>query len=408
VRTSAFEPWSPAGGFLLPADGVWRRVSRPLGIALPALRIVARTSDGLVPSWGGELFLRLDATALRDAGGRRPVALGLVVADRTGVGTPLAYPVLEALGSDDLVAIVDADGRKVVLPAVPCTHRTLASGALARRLVRPRGESPRDLGWALSETARLLAGHPPARARILVITDEDPTSPALGPVLARLRAAGVSVTAVAAHPGVVRSARGAFGTRLVTGSEESRVRAILAAVPPPGKPAIDQVTFSLSAAPAPVRIVEASGGEIESDLVADTLRWSAMRSGEARTEVIRVSLPVWTPGEPLELELTASYRDLRTGRIHSRQGRFVLGFSDDVLVLGEERYGDVLAYASALAMVHRLGRAFLGSRADSVDGFRGLVEWQARSMFQLARRFHDPAMRSQGLMLEALLSALYG
>jgi hypothetical protein len=408
VRTSAFEPWSPAGGFLLPADGVWKRISRPLRIALPRLRLVARTSDGLVPSWGGELLVRLDAAVPSDARSRQPVAFGLVMADRAGAGTPLAHAALEALGTDDLVGIVDADGSRVVLPAVPCTHRTLASAALERRVGRHRPTARRDLAWAMHQAVALLAEHTRVVPRLLVIADAQPIDGSVDLELAALDRAGVNVVAVAANEQVAHSGRGPFAARLVTGDDQARLAAIWAAIPEPREAVIDDIQVSFTSVPAPAHIVEASGGDVESDLETDRMRWPAMRPGEARTEVVRLSLPVWTPGEPFELDLSASYRELGTGRTRYERGRFVMRFSDDVYLLGEERYGDVLAYASALAMVHRLGRTFLGSRADSVDGFRGLVEWQAHSMFDLSRRFRDPAMLSQGLVLEALLQALYG
>src|SRR5262249_2466653 len=60
-KKSAFEPWRPPIGFLLPADGVLRETSRPIAIEGRGLVVVLRASDAIVPAWGGELLLRIDA-----------------------------------------------------------------------------------------------------------------------------------------------------------------------------------------------------------------------------------------------------------------------------------------------------------------------------------------------------------
>src|SRR5690242_18108806 len=47
VRRSADEPWRPATGFLLPADGVLRQTSTPVAIQGPGLAVVLRSSDAI-------------------------------------------------------------------------------------------------------------------------------------------------------------------------------------------------------------------------------------------------------------------------------------------------------------------------------------------------------------------------
>src|SRR6185437_14644699 len=63
VRRSPDEPWRPATGFLLPSDGVWRRTSTPIAVQGAGLAVVLRSSDVLIPSWGGEILLRMDIFA---------------------------------------------------------------------------------------------------------------------------------------------------------------------------------------------------------------------------------------------------------------------------------------------------------------------------------------------------------
>src|SRR5215468_2668457 len=45
VRRSADEPWRPATGFLLPADGVWRATATPVAVEGRGLAVVLRSSD---------------------------------------------------------------------------------------------------------------------------------------------------------------------------------------------------------------------------------------------------------------------------------------------------------------------------------------------------------------------------
>src|SRR5262249_14648666 len=63
VRRSPDEPWRPATGFLLPPDGIWRETSTPVAVQGPGLAVVLRSSDVLIPAWGGEILVRLDAIA---------------------------------------------------------------------------------------------------------------------------------------------------------------------------------------------------------------------------------------------------------------------------------------------------------------------------------------------------------
>jgi hypothetical protein len=66
----------------------------------------------------------------------------------------------------------------------------------------------------------------------------------------------------------------------------------------------------------------------------------------------------------------------------------------------------VIAYASALAMVRRLNRAFAGSMVDEIGGLRTMVAWQAESLGVLARSTRDPALATQAEILSTLLAAL--
>jgi hypothetical protein len=66
----------------------------------------------------------------------------------------------------------------------------------------------------------------------------------------------------------------------------------------------------------------------------------------------------------------------------------------------------VIAYASALAMVRRLHRAFLGSEVDRPGGVRRLALMQATSLAALARAQGDHALAIQAEILSSLLGVI--
>ena len=74
--------------------------------------------------------------------------------------------------------------------------------------------------------------------------------------------------------------------------------------------------------------------------------------------------------------------------------------------ISRARHGDVIAYASALAMVRRLHRAFLGSEVDRPGGVRRIAGLQASSLAELGQAQHDPALLMQAEILSTLLGVI--
>jgi hypothetical protein len=437
IRRSVDDPWRPATGFLLPADGVWRETSKPVAVEGPGLAVVLRASDALVPSWGGEILLRMDAVvpaaAFPDAAvSLRPPKKLVIVMDGHGPNTaPLVEIALENLGERDRVAIVDSTRARTVVPLVPGTHRSLLEAAVSRVTAAPTeapsggaraatpSKAPRDLAAALSLarawiTARSIG--PAGLVRhVLVITDGAGLRPADSvdplPRVARevsaLASAGARLTAVGSSDSLGASALAPLGSDVYAGGLFSdREDAVATAVPPPGDIVLKEVSLSLSSVPAPSHVIELSGGTSSLALDADRIDLGDLYAGEARTEVARVAIPVWVPGEPLELTITARYTDAATGRALSAKTTIACRYSNDVERIANSRHGDVIAYASGLAMVRRLHRAFSGSMVDHLGGLRPMVAWQARSLHALAVSENDPALRTQAEILTTLLNAV--
>ena len=430
VRRGAEEAWRPATGFLMPSDGVWRKSSVPVPVQGPGLAVVLRSSDLLVPSWGGEILLRLDAIAPvaafpKAASSARPPVRLAVILDGDGADTlALADAVLENLGGSDRVGIIDATLARAVLPLVPASHRTLLHGAVERLLAQgPRSRShdavTRDLAGALALARGWVSVEPPAPApatgaaegtrHVLVLTDGSGVlrgGARLQQETEQLAAAGVHLTAVATDWLEAAALTPLSAPAHAAGSLAERKDVIDHAVPPPGEVVLDDVRLSLSSVPAPARMIEVSGGQTALGLYADQLTLGELYAGEARTEVARVVLPPWVPGEPLTLTVTARYRDVASGHDLEASATLRCRYSADVEEIANARHGDVIAYASGLAMVRRLHRAFLGGRVERVGGIRQLVSLQARSLGRMARDRADPAAGAQAEILQTLLGVI--
>ncbi len=424
VRRSPDEPWRPATGFLMPSDGVWRKSSTPVPVQGPGLAVVLRSSDVLIPSWGGEILVRLDAIAPvaafpRAASSVRPPERIAVILDGDGAeAMVLADVLLENLGGADRIGVIDATQARPVLPLLPASNRTLLHGAMERLLAqtpqaRSREPASRDLPGALALARGWVTagpGHDAEVTRHVVVLSDGTGVPRGGPRLQQevdqLGAAGVRVTAIATDWLEVNGLS-PLGADAHSGvSLADRKEALDHAVPPPGEIVLDDVTLSLSSVPAPARMIEVSGGQSALGLYADQLSLGELYAGEARTEVARVVLPPWVPGEPLELTLTARYRDVASGKDQKAEATLRCRYSADVEEIANARHGDVIAYASGLAMVRRLHRAFLGGRVDKLGGIRKLVALQASSLAALARDRGDPAVATQSEVLTSLLGVI--
>lgn len=425
VRRSPYDPWVPATGFILPKDGVWRETSRPVAIAGQGLAVVLRSSDTLIPSWGGEVLVRIDISAPHDAfpaaraSVREPRRIALVIDGYATNTIHHARTVLDNLGAEDRLVIIDAQGARIVVPPLPGSDHTLLDGAITRIVDHPLStneRAPRDLPTALGlarkfVTANIGESAPTSALRqVIVLTDGIGVASGqlrLASEIAWLRQRAVRVSALGMTNSLRPENLGPFENEgFVYSSTDKRDEALDKLVPPPGDVVLEDVELTFSSVPAPVRVLEVSGGLAALSLDHDRLSLGDLYAGEARTEVARIAMPVWVPGEPLELTVTARYRDSATGAWLTANTTLAARYDDDVERIARARHGDVIAYASALSMVRRLGRIFQGSRTDQLGGLRPIVTMQADSLARLSRETGDSALGVQADVLRALLGVV--
>jgi len=416
VQRDPSEPWRAPIGFILPRSGRFTETSRPTVLTTTGLAVAMRPSDTRVPSWGGEVLVRIDVIAPAAEGTARMGERIALVLDGDGEDMQaLTDAALAQLAARDRVMVVDSAGGGLVVPALPASHRSLVSAAVAKRLTAARARPPRDLVRALriaSDFAIAGAG----TKRVLVLTDgREHLVPAIHDELAKVSAAGVIVSAVGSSPnadvnGV--AAIGIDGGGLVSSDAalEGRVAAVKTAIVAAGRLQFKNVILSFAGTPAPSHVIEASGGDVVWRLDSGELWLGEVHAGEARTEVVRVSVPPWVPSERFTFTVTARYDDVtqvepeETGTPRVLAAELPCTYDDDIERIANSRHGDVIAYASALATLRRLDAAFVGEGVRREGGLDNLARAHAKSMTLLARDTRDPAIQEQADVLNALLS----
>jgi hypothetical protein len=411
VVRSPNDPWRAPVGFILPSSGRFVVTSRPTLLGTPGMTFAMRPSDTRVPSWGGEVFVRVDLLAPAAPGEARPEERVAIVVDGAGSDTvPMLDAALAQLGGHDHVTIVDVHGAHVVVPTMPASHRSLASAALARRL-ESRPEPP-DLAGALARATSAIGTEGPRL--VVLLTDGASGKDLAGPAQAALAAMsprGIPsiVVATSAHSDfeALNALSGEASSILVADEAlEARARTLRGAIPAPGPLEFTNVVLSFEGTPAPSHVLEASGGDVRWKLESGELALGDVYAGEMRTEIVRVTIPPWVPGEKFAFTVTARFGEAGHGdERNAFSAKLPCVYDDDIERIANSRHGDVISYASALATMRRLDAAFVGPGVEGAGGLRKLAEMHARSMSLLARDMHDPQIMEQAEILTALLAA---
>jgi hypothetical protein len=382
VVRDPYEPWRAPLGFILPADGRFSKTSVPTIVASQGVGVSLRPSDTRVPSWGGEMFVRIDVLAPASEGAARwGEDVAIVIDGRDSDLHALAAAALEQLGGRDRVEVIDAAGAAVVVPAMPASHRSLVTAAIDRVLASPPGETVDPVKTLQAAVDGISSA---VHRRLLILGDaKAPPASAWAEALGDVKA---PMTVVSANAGDL----------------DTRLQMVRDFVPPSGATEFRDMVLSFDATPSPSHVLEASGGDARWDLEGGELALGDVRAGEERAEVVRVTVPAWTAGEAFTLHVTARYQDLaHDGEERTMSADLRCTYDDNVERIAKSRHGDVIAYASALATLSRLDAAFAGGVTG--EGLRNVARMHARSLALLARDMHDPAAAEQAALLEALL-----
>jgi hypothetical protein len=412
VVKDANAPWRAPVGFILPTNGRFTQTSQPTLLTAPGLGIVMRPSDTRVPAWGGEVLIRIDLLAPTAPGMTREPEQVAFVIDGIGPDTmALSDAAIGQLGGHDHLTVIDARGVHVVVPTMPASHRSLSSAALTKRLADARPATG-DLGAAL-ERARSVVGTSGGRM-IALFTDGESGKHLDAHATAVLRALAqanipvliVSTSQHANFDALNALSAEASGTLVSDETLDARMKTLRDDLPAPGPVIFGDVVLTFEGTPAPSHVIEASGGDVRWRLDAGELALGDVVAGEMRTEVVRVTVPAWVPGEKFSFAVTAHVTDPSQ---HNERREFRAAipciYDSDISRIAASRHGDVIAYASALATLSRLDEAFVGPGVERAGGLKALAQLHAESMTLLARDMKDPQIAEQAEILSALLQA---
>ncbi|MEO8876475.1 MAG: vWA domain-containing protein, partial [Polyangiaceae bacterium] len=413
-RRDANEPWRAPIGFILPANGRFSATSSPTVLATRGVAIAIRPSDSRVPSWGGEVLMRIDVIAPAAEGTARLGERIALVLDGRGADThELASTALSQLASRDRVAVFE--GGRTVLPLIPASHRSLALAAIDKRITSSPPDSNFEAALIRAEAVMQLAiaGDKPAAHRVLVLTDGSANiTSAVEALINKMAGEGISVSVVvtsetANASKIADAAMAGGGVVGMAHAFDSRVASVKSAIPPAGVLDFQDLSLTFEGIPSPSHVIEASGGDVVWRLEAGELDLGDLHSGEARTEIVRVTVPPWVPGEPFSFRVKAHFKSMLEAGTPDREIRASIPctYDDDIERIANSRHGDVIAYASALATLRRLDAAFVGEGVERAGGLLRLARMHARSMTLLARDTKDPAITEQAEILNALLSS---
>ncbi len=415
VRRDANEPWRAPVGFILPKNGKFTKTSSPTVLASRGVAIAIRPSDTRVPSWGGEVLMRVDVIApAADGTARNGERIAIILDGRGGDTHVLASTALSQLASRDRVVVLE--GNHAVVPLMPASHRSLALAAVDKR-VSTTSPAGMDLGAALARAEAIMQlkipDDKPEAQRVLVLTDgQAEIKSDVEAQINKMAGEGISISVVATEDsiGATKIADAAMQGGGIVGFAhdlDARVSSVKQAIPPAGLLDFENMFLTFEGIPSPSHVIEASGGDVVWRLDAGELDLGDMHAGEARTEIVRVSVPAWVPGEPFSFRVSAHYKSMLEDGQPQREMRASIPctYDDDIERIANSRHGDVIAYASALATLRRLDAAFVGVGVDRAGGLLHLAQLHARSMTLLARDTKDPAITEQAEILNALLSS---
>jgi hypothetical protein len=269
----------------------------------------------------------------------------------------------------------------VLVPSMPATHRSLALAAVAAtNPAKPTKKADLAGALALATTA-----HGKTATRRTLVVSHDPKL-AAAPALAAHRKTGAAALVIDPKDAGAAEATKAF-------------------VPPAGPITFHDLALSFSGSPSPSRVLEATSGDNQWTLDGSDLVLGDVRAGEARSEVLRITIPAWVPTTRFELRVEARAVDATTKKLRWMPADLFATFDNDLERIAESRHGDVIAYASALATLHRLHAAFVGDAVEAQGGLWSLAKMQAQSLALLARDFPDRGFAEDAVLLQSLLDA---
>ena len=414
VAHSAFDDWQPPPLGVLPPDGILRNSSTPVAMQAGALALLLRASDSLVPSWGGDFYLRIDLRAglSNEHPPARDIAIVIDPSDRDSLVREkrLAASLFETLRPGDRGTIITTAAGQTLVPLVPFAGVPLLIER-TRRIERADANTI-SLADALEQAVTLLGAgrQEDARMRRLIVLSGNR---ALIDAESRdwINAATEGHIEVSLVP-FTRSASERFERLQLTtqamalpvpendDAHEHETITELSALP--DMPVLAQnVLVSIDSLPGPTHLIEAAGAQAVWTPEGGEVPLGDVRAGEDRTFVLRGLVPSWRQGSPYEIALRVRWQDEHGA--HHQSVSFTAQYSGSPEEYAESRHGDVLQYVSLLNTLSTVQAALTRDDRVMFQTLQRPALIQSRSLMAYAAEHHDEIMGAQAALLETLL-----
>jgi len=411
IARSAFDPWQPPPLGILPPGMLLRNTSAPLHVRAGALTLTLRTSDRLVPAWGGDYYVRVDLQAAGTHVTAPPRDLVVVIDTRDRAelerAQRIAASLFESLRSGDRGALVDtSDSGRAVVPLMP----SAAAALLIDRTQRLTPEGFQDLSGALSIGVELLEGRGSRLRRLIVLSSSGEVVRA--ETRQWIEAADRNGVEVRLVPLTTRASRRlealAMATNTValpevTSSARHEREAIdeLAALPE-SEIAEHGVSIVVESEPGPMHLIEVAGSTALWTPNGSEVPLGDVAAGDRRTIVLRGMVQAWRAGEPLAVTLRVRFRGADGPHEVSQELRAT--YSGSPREHAGSRAGDVLQYVSLLNTLSRVQAALSTHDGSTFDSMRSPGMIQATSLRAFAQEHSDSVMFEQATLLSQLLA----
>lgn len=413
VSRSAFDDWQPPPMGVLPPDGYLRHSSTAVVLPAGGLGITLRASDSIVPSWGGDFYVRVDLTS--GPSSERPPARDLAIVidptDRASLARSrrLAAALFETLRPGDRATVISTIGGQILVPLVPYAGMPL----LVERTSRiDRSDQDPTLAAALERALTLLGPSreaSPRLRRVIVLSGSRALIDAETRDWIRAATDGhIEISLVPFSRGAAeRFQRLGLMTQAmslpVPDDDDLHERATIAELSAlPELPVVgENVVFSIDSLPGPTHLIETAGAQSVWTPEGGEVPLGTVHAGEDRTFVLRGMVPSWRAGMDYELTVHVRWHDERGD--HRAQTVFRAQFSGSPSEYAESRHGDVLQYVSLLNTLSNVQAALTRDDSATFQSLRQPAMMQSRSLVVWAVEHHDEIMGEQASLLETLL-----
>jgi hypothetical protein len=384
-----------------------------VNLAAGGVGMTLRASDRLVPSWGGDYYVRVDvrSAALTERPPSRDLAVVIDTRDHGSLDRMrrLGAAIFETMRPGDRGALLTSgDGGQVLVP--------LYSFAAVPLLVERAGsfdpDPNDDLGVAIQRAVAYLSSGGADRTRRLIVFSSSSAvlDSEVREWVSVARQSQIDVVLVPFAVGTaIRFQRLASVTQATAvgqiphdDAEEQRSVETLSALPSL-RAVADSVTLTIESFPGPLHLIEVAGAHASWTPSGGEVVLGPVRAGEDKTLVLRTSVPAWQDSAPFEIRVRVHVHDASGD--HDATRTLTARYTASPAEQAASRSGDVLQYVSLLNTLSNVQAAIVRDDPATFGSLREAATLQAHTLALYAREHQDEIMGEQASLLQQLIDS---